>query len=642
MPDEDEKKRQDTASHLLYTCSMGRLKKTESFGIASALLALIMAFTLFSCDTSKTVHHTVTFDLDGGRFTDESQETIQVIHGATIDKPSDPVKDPTASYRYTFAGWYSDEARSIPYSFASAITSDATIYAKWNAHSRVTYRTVTFDLSKINDETDLAITLKDGSEARITVTSGSTVEKPEYSLAFNDIPFSPDNVEWVTEDGDVFDFSNGITADITLYARLTGTLKDSNEAYLAYDAESFLDWMEETQSKASRYNCILVSDIDLEGVTQLPTMSLGNSFDGNGHVISNLSAPFIFSEIQKNGVVKDLGIVDMVLTSGTGSRFGAITGTNYGRIENCYVTGNSSISTGDVSAQEAAYIGGICGYNDSYGVIVGCYVTENSSISTGDVSASAAAYVGGICGFNEGKIENCYVTGNSSISTGDVSASAAAYVGGICGYNDSYGVIVGCYVTENSSISTGDVSASAAAYVGGICGFNEGKIENCYVTGNSSISTGDVSASAAAYVGGICGGNNGGKIIGCYVTEGSSISASTESGAQAYAGGICGDNDSYGVIVGCYSTATVMAESAIAGILCGRNLSGSIEYCGYSGAGNPIGSGVAGNNISKATKPEDWEKIADKMNTAISGTGFKYAKNVNGGTDYPLVLQKIE
>ena len=126
------------------------------------------------------------------------------------------------------------------------------------------------------------------------------------------------------------------------------------------------------------------------------------------------------------------------------------------------------------------------------------------------------------------------------------------------------------------------------------------------------------------------------------MTEGSSISASTESGAQAYAGGICGDNDSYGVIVGCYSTATVMAESAIAGILCGRNLSGSIEYCGYSGAGNPIGSGVAGNNISKATKPEDWEKIADKMNTAISGTGFKYAKNVNGGTDYPLVLQKIE
>ena len=566
MPDEDEKKRQDTASHLLYTCSMGRLKKTESFGIASALLALIIAFTLFSCDTSKTVHHTVTFDLDGGRFTDESQETIQVIHGATIDKPSDPVKDPTASYRYTFAGWYSDEARSIPYSFASAITSDATIYAKWNAHSRVTYRTVTFDLSKINDETDLAITLKDGSEARITVASGGTVEKPAYTLTFNGNPFTDnDNVEWVTEDGDVFDFSNGITADITLYARLTGTLKDSNEAYLAYDAESFLDWMNETTPS----DCILVSDIDLEGVTQLPTMSLGNSFDGNGHKISNLSAPFIFSEIQKNGVVKNLGIVDMVLTSGTGSRFGAITGTNYGRIENCYVTGNSTISTGNVTF---------------------------------------GAYVGGICGFNKGEI-------------------------------------VGCYVTGNSTISTGNVSASAAANVGGICGFNEGKIENCYVTGNSSISTGDVSASAAANVGGICGGNNGGKIIGCYVTEGSSISASTESGAQAYAGGICGDNDSYGVIVGCYSTAKVEFNGSVyAGILCGVNSNGSIEYCGYQKSSESdveaIGSGVAGNNISKATKPEDWGEIADKMNTAISCTGFKYAKNVNGSTDYPLVLQK--
>ena len=128
------------------------------------------------------------------------------------------------------------------------------------------------------------------------------------------------------------------------------------------------------------------------------------------------------------------------------------------------------------------------------------------------------------------------------------------------------------------------------------------------------------------------------------MTEGSSISASTESGAQAYAGGICGDND-YGVIVGCYSTAKVEFNGSVyAGILCGVNSNGSIEYCGYQKSSESdvkaIGSGVAGNNISKATKPEDWGEIADKMNTAISGTGFKYAKNVNGSTDYPLVLQK--
>ena len=463
---------------------MGRLKKTESFGIASALLALIMAFTLFSCDTSKTVHHTVTFDLDGGRFTDESQETIQVIHGATIDKPSDPVKDPTASYRYTFAGWYSDEARSIPYSFASAITSDATIYAKWNAHSRVTYRTVTFDLSKINDETDLSITLKDGSEARITVTSGSTVEKPEYSLAFNDIPFSTDNVEWVTEDGDVFDFSNGITADITLYARLTGTLKDSNEAYLAYDAESFLDWMNETTPS----DCILVSDIDLEGVTQLPTMSLGNSFDGNGHVIKNLSSHFIFSEIQQGGVVKNLGVVDVAVDHSSSltsaASFGAITRTNQGRIENCYVTGNSSISTGDVSA-------------------------------------SAAANVGGICGFNEGKIENCYVTEGSSISA-STESGAQAYAGGICGGNNG-GKIIGCYVTEGSSISA-STESGAQAYAGGICGGNNGgKIAKVEFNGS-------------VYAGILCGVNSNGSIKYCGYQK------SSESDVEAIGSGFAGTN----------------------------------------------------------------------------------------------------
>mgnify|MGYP000614846263 CR=1 FL=1 len=63
--------------------------------------------------------HTLTFDTMGG--SKIAPETVR--HGLTVAKPKDPVNG-----GYWFDGWYTDKT---PYNFATPLTQDTTIYAKW-------------------------------------------------------------------------------------------------------------------------------------------------------------------------------------------------------------------------------------------------------------------------------------------------------------------------------------------------------------------------------------------------------------------------------------------------------------------------------------------------------------------------------
>ena len=69
--------------------------------------------------------HTVTYELNGGS-TDEDT-TVDVENGNTLTKPTNPTKD-----GYTFDNWYSDSAFTTVFDFSESITSDMTLYAKWN------------------------------------------------------------------------------------------------------------------------------------------------------------------------------------------------------------------------------------------------------------------------------------------------------------------------------------------------------------------------------------------------------------------------------------------------------------------------------------------------------------------------------
>ena len=72
--------------------------------------------------------HTVTFNSNGG--TEIAPK--EVVSGVKIKAPSTPTKD-----KYLFRGWYEDSTFSKEFDFNTPITSDMTLYAKWEAANSI-------------------------------------------------------------------------------------------------------------------------------------------------------------------------------------------------------------------------------------------------------------------------------------------------------------------------------------------------------------------------------------------------------------------------------------------------------------------------------------------------------------------------
>ncbi len=66
--------------------------------------------------------HRVSFESNGGT----NISSVKVKHGKTVARPTDPVKSD-----YDFVGWYKDEALTQKYDFSTPVTTDITLYAKW-------------------------------------------------------------------------------------------------------------------------------------------------------------------------------------------------------------------------------------------------------------------------------------------------------------------------------------------------------------------------------------------------------------------------------------------------------------------------------------------------------------------------------
>ena len=73
--------------------------------------------------------HTVTFNSNGG--TEIAPK--EVVSGLKIKAPSTPTKD-----KYIFRGWFEDDTFSVEFNFNNTpITSDMTLYAKWEAANSI-------------------------------------------------------------------------------------------------------------------------------------------------------------------------------------------------------------------------------------------------------------------------------------------------------------------------------------------------------------------------------------------------------------------------------------------------------------------------------------------------------------------------
>ena len=190
------------------------------------------------------------------------------------------------------------------------------------------------------------------------------------------------------------------------------------------------------------YAQAVIAPDTFDGISFEGAPFIGN-FDGNGHIISNLTIAAstndyigLFGNVGSGGQVKNLGIENVNLTGDF--RVGGLVGYNsYGLLTSCYATGSVS-GTKDV--------GGLVGYN-RIGTLTSCYATSSAN--------GTDCNVGGLVGYNAyGVLTFCY-------STGLVNGQSA--VGGLVGYNlydaITSGTLISCFWDKQTSGTSNGVGS---------------------------------------------------------------------------------------------------------------------------------------------------------------------------------------
>ena len=147
--------------------------------------------TTTSVVTSTTIKYTVTFESNGGT----SVTSQKIENGGVATKPTVPKKT-----GYGFVGWYSDETLENVYDFTSIISSNITLYAKWNINQ---YK-VTFNTKGGSEIADVAVNYNE------TLTKPTDPTRDGYTFA-----------GWFTSSyySTEYDFTKKVTKDFTLYAK---------------------------------------------------------------------------------------------------------------------------------------------------------------------------------------------------------------------------------------------------------------------------------------------------------------------------------------------------------------------------------------------------------------------------------------
>ena len=110
--------------------------------------------------TKKRIYK-VSFDTTGG----EDVETQRIIDGMTAKKPRTPYKAPSLYDGYAFVNWFTSSdggatLSSVPFDFATPITKDITLYAKWEI--------------KVNVPLDIDIPLEETETITVTKQKNDT------------------------------------------------------------------------------------------------------------------------------------------------------------------------------------------------------------------------------------------------------------------------------------------------------------------------------------------------------------------------------------------------------------------------------------------------------------------------------------
>ncbi|MGA2092508.1 MAG: GLUG motif-containing protein [Sedimentisphaerales bacterium] len=254
---------------------------------------------------------------------------------------------------------------------------------------------------------------------------------------------------------------------------------------------------------------VLNTDIELSGVTYTHGLigydkcnAFTASFDGNGHIIRNLTVSGkdylgLFGVVGERGSVSNLDLEDVNVTS-TGRYVGGLVGyADSADVIYCYAAGKVSGYdrvgglAGFAEDSDVTYCyatGEVMGMDDLIGGLVGHVYDGSVSNSSAESLVSGSTSIGGLVGeAGYADVTTCYAT---SVVNG------ISYVGGLAGvlWNNN---------ARNCS-ATGSVTGDGN-YIGGLVGYADyaGAIY-CYATG-AVIGEGN-------YVGGLVGYQNSGMV----------------------------------------------------------------------------------------------------------------------------------
>ena len=210
---------------------------------------------------------------------------------------------------------------------------------------------------------------------------------------------------------------------------------------------------------------LMMNDIDLSVIDDKAYNVIGNNlnmpftgvFDGGGFRVLNFTYKSgnrdltgLFGLVgqwngDEAGEIRDLGLIDVNLNTGSGSLVGALAGwLARGEIARCHVSGGRILNRGNFS-------GGLIGVNS--GLMDECFA---------EIAVDGSREVGGLAGTNEsgGIIRNCYATGR---------VRGTFFVGGLVGDTRDTSLVDTCY-------AAGVVRGGSVDFAGGLVGVNSGEI----------------------------------------------------------------------------------------------------------------------------------------------------------------------
>ena len=265
----------------------------------------------------------------------------------------------------------------------------------------------------------------------VTESDNGTVTAPEKAFRGEEVSLTvtPDTgyvTEWVRIDGEAVEEPYTFTMpdkNVTVTAQfkeipegeLVTTVIDQKTYYRIYTADNYKKFVELANTDLT-INAILMADIDLDGWTgvqigkyanaRADSLRYSGTFDGNGHVIRNLSISRTFSAVADNGfamfsatdgaVIKNLGLENAKIEN-KGAKDGVvmavIVGAAYATtIENCYVKNSSVLST--QPKNYINYAAPIGGFLNGESKVINCYSTGNTvGFSTSGGTASGGASI---------------------------------------------------------------------------------------------------------------------------------------------------------------------------------------------------------------------------------------------------------